>query len=99
MPAFFVFLTALMAALMLPFPLYAAATQKLDIPYVPAGGHKQQLDLYVPEGQGFPTVLFVHGGSLTQGDRKDAPYPGIGQAFQQAGVACAVMSYRLAPEA
>lgn len=86
------------AATVLPSLTAAAPTTELDIPYVTGGGHKQQLDLYLPGGKGFSTVLFVHGGSLTEGDRKETPYPLIGQAFQKAGVGCAVMSYRLGPD-
>lgn len=72
---------------------------ELDIPYVENGSHKQQLDLYLPDKKDFATVLFVHGGSLQDGDRKENPYPQIGEAFQKAGIACAVISYRLGNEA
>ena len=68
----------------------------VDIPYVQNGTPKQCLDLYIPAGKDFATVLFVHGGSLTSGDRKDKPYPAIAEAFQKAGLGCAIMSYRLA---
>jgi len=68
-----------------------------NIPYVPGGGHKQQLDLSVPARKGFPTVLFVHGGSLNTGDRTDAPYPQVCESFRTVGVGCAAMSYRLFP--
>lgn len=71
--------------------------KEVDLPYVAEGGHKQQLDLYLPDGTGFPTIVLIHGGSLTEGDRKESPFPMIGETFQQAGVGCAVMSYRLAP--
>lgn len=78
----------------------ARENQEFDISYVSNGGHKQQLDLYLPpDKENFPTVLFVHGGSLLFEDRKDVPYPQIGEAFQKAGVACAVMSYRLGSDA
>ncbi len=70
---------------------------ELDVPFVEGGGSDQQLDLYVPSARGFPTILFVHGGSLTSGDRKDAPYAQMCQTFQAAGVACAATNYRLAP--
>jgi len=73
----------------------AAAHVEKDIAYVSEGGHKQQLDLYVPAGQGFTTVLLVHGGSLVEGDRTEAPYPVIAATFQREGFACAVISYRL----
>lgn len=70
---------------------------ELDIPYVEDGGHDQSLDLYTPASSGFPTLLFVHEGSLTSGDRKDEPYARMCRAFQAAGIACAAISYRLAP--
>ena len=43
----------------------------LDIGYDPTnpGDHKRQLDLYTPEGDDWPTVVFVHGGGWTWGDR------------------------------
>lgn len=77
----------------------AQITEKRDIPYVAAGGHKQQLDLYVPDGRDFPTLLLIHGGSLTSGDRKDTsePYGKIAESFAREGIACAAMSYRLFP--
>ena len=71
---------------------------ELDLAYVPGGQHKQQLDLYTPTAEGFPTLLFVHGGSLTSGDRKEEPYPRMCRTFQQLGIGCAAMSYRLAPD-
>jgi acetyl esterase/lipase len=77
----------------------AAVSELLDIPYVEGGGHKQQLDLFVPAGEGFATMLLVHGGSLTQGDRKDTsePYGDICRAVARDGIACAATSYRLFP--
>ena len=69
-----------------------------DVAYVAGGGGKQQLDLYLPATTGFPTVLLIHGGSLQAGDRRESPFPEVGKAFQRAGVACAVMSYRLQGE-
>jgi acetyl esterase/lipase len=76
-----------------------AADRQLDVPYVAGGGPKQQLDLYVPDGKGFATVLLVHGGSLETGDRKEAPYPALGETFQKAGIACAIPCYRLLEQA
>jgi acetyl esterase/lipase len=69
-----------------------------DIPYVPGGGTKQQLDLYLPASSRFPTILYVHEGSLTSGDRKDADYPRIAEAFRVRGFGVAVMNYRLFPD-
>lgn len=70
---------------------------ELDMPFVEGGGHDQQLDLYTPSNVDFPTILFVHEGGLTSGDRKDEPYARMCRTFQAAGIACAPMSYRLAP--
>lgn len=72
--------------------------KEVDIPYTAGAGHKQQLDLFLPDSKNFATILFVHGGSLAEGDRKESPYPMIGEAFQKAGFGCAVMSYRLASD-
>jgi len=74
-----------------------ADSVELDIPYVLNGGHAQQLDLYTAAVSGFPTILFVHGGSLTSGDRKDEPHAEMCRTFQALGVGCAVTNYRLAP--
>lgn len=81
-----------------PLPTAAPSVER-NIPYIPGGGHKQQLDLHLPRGKGFPTVLFVHGGSLQTGDRTEPPYEKLCEAFRTAGIACAKASYRLASEA
>lgn len=70
---------------------------ELDIPFVAGRGHDQQLDLYIPVNADFPTILFVHKGSLTSGDRKDEPYARMCQTFQALGFGCAAANYRLAP--
>ncbi len=73
-----------------------------DIPYIEGGSHKQQLDLYLPSAKNFPTIIFIHGGSLTSGDRKgdpkEEPYEAIAINFVKAGIGCVVISYRLGIE-
>ena len=71
---------------------------QLDIPSVAGGKHEQQLDLYTPSNADFPTILFVHEGGLTSGDRKDEPYAKMCATFQVIGIGCAATNYRLAPE-
>jgi len=66
-----------------------------DLPYGP--DPEQRLDLAVPAGKGFPTVVFVHGGSLSSGDKSDEDYRNVCASFPAAGIACASMNYRLAP--
>jgi acetyl esterase/lipase len=89
---------AILVVLAWPLAAAPAATVQRDIPYVEGGGHKQQLDLYLPDAKGFATILFVHGGSLNMGDRQEAPFPAMGAAFQKAGLGFAAMSYRLFPD-
>ncbi|HEY5023072.1 MAG TPA: alpha/beta hydrolase [Gemmatimonadaceae bacterium] len=57
----------------------------------------QDLDLSLPTGKRFPTVIFVHGGSLTSGDKADEDYGRVCAPFPDAGIACANVNYRLAP--
>ncbi len=75
--------------------LAQAPHQELDIPYVAGGGHRQRLDLYLPDKPGFATILFVHGGSLDSGDRTEFHLPEICLNFVKAGLGCATTSYRL----
>jgi len=76
----------------------AGATRKpeRDLTYGP--DPSQRLDLWVPPAQGFPTVLFIHGGSLTSGDKTDEDYRDVCLPFPAAGIACANVNYRLGPE-
>ncbi|HEY5609690.1 MAG TPA: alpha/beta hydrolase [Thermoanaerobaculia bacterium] len=69
-----------------------------DIAYVDGGGHGQQLDLTIPATKSFPTIVFVHGGSLVEGDRRETPYNAVCAPFAQSGIGCAMISYRLFPE-
>ena len=60
------------------------------------------LDLYLPgerpaAGNGFPTVVWYHGGGLTEGSWNDAFTSNIAIAYARAGVAVASVGYRLSP--
>jgi arylformamidase len=62
--------------------------------------HKRQLDLYTPEGRGWPTVVFIHGGGWAWGDRAQRfggadVYGNIGRFLASEGFGAAVISYRL----
>jgi acetyl esterase/lipase len=59
----------------------------------------QALDVYLPHNEGFPTVLFVHGGSLVEsGETRMSPvYHNVCEPFVRDGIGCATMDYRLAP--
>ena len=65
---------------------------------------KHRLDLFLPPHaeDPFPTLVFVHGGGWTHGDRQTGfagirPYQNIGRYWANQGVAVAVISYRLQP--
>jgi len=77
----------------------------LDVPYRmgrEADPRKHRLDLFLPEGTGWPVLVFVHGGGWTSGDRTLRAggadvYRNIGRFFAGQGVGVAVISYRLQP--
>ncbi len=69
-----------------------------DLPYASDSAYKHRLDLYLPADRGdAPLVVFVHGGAFMQGDRSDVA--AVGAAFAAQGLATAVVSYRLYPDA
>ncbi len=75
--------------------LTAGPTVEKDIPYA-NGGDQQKLDLYLPEGKKFATVVFTYGGGWHSGSRKGVA--AIGAKLQSLGYGCALLSHRLAPK-
>lgn len=74
------------------------ARTERNVSYQPDGGPDQTLDLYLPAAKDFPTVLFVHGGSLQPGySRSSEEYARVCEPFVAAGIGCANLDYRLAP--
>jgi len=71
-------------------------TVKRDLAYGPDA--RNTIDIYSPEGnpKGAPMLLFIHGGSWTNGSKND--YRFVGESFARAGYVTGVMSYRLAPQ-
>ena len=63
---------------------------------------KTRLDLFIPDGEDWPVVVFIHGGGWNGGDkdlrvgRKDV-YRNIGRYFASHGIGAAVINYRLLP--
>lgn len=68
-----------------------------------ADATRHRLNLFLPEGESWPTVVFVHGGGWTSGD-KDLTFAGrdvynnIGRYLAENGVGAAVINYRLIPD-
>src|SRR6185295_8639815 len=61
---------------------------------------KRQLDLFLPSAPDFATVVFMHGGGWTTGDRMLTSggadvYRNVGRFLAARGFASAVISYRL----
>jgi acetyl esterase/lipase len=73
----------------------------ISAPYQPGADSTQSLDLYLPVDRTKPyaTLIFVHGGSLTSGDRRDPPTAQICRNFVRAGIACASVNDRLVSRA
>ena len=88
-------LLALVSAAFIPHVVSAQSVER-DLSYGPDPA--QKLDLALPAAKNFPTVIFVHGGSLTSGDKADSDYGRVCDPFASAGIACANVNYRLAPQ-
>jgi acetyl esterase/lipase len=64
---------------------------------------KHRLDLFLPPGNDWPVLIFVHGGGLTAGDKslrvsgRDV-YGNIGRFYASHGIGVAVINYRLQPK-
>lgn len=84
------------------------AQTRLDLAYrsdPAAHPEKHRLDLFLPDPalREWPTLIFVHGGGWTAGDRTieaagASVIRNIGRFFASRGVGAAVISYRLMPE-
>jgi len=72
-----------------------------DIAYrtaLPGADGKETLDLYLPQGRtGAPVIVWYYGGALQQGDKSDTTEVGAAGRFASAGIATAVVNYRLSP--
>src|SRR5262249_38651356 len=76
-------------------PQVALSRVEADISYA-HGGDQQKLDLYLPEGEGFTTIIYVFGGGWHTGSRKSVTP--IGTKLQSLGYGCALISHRLSPQ-
>ena len=77
-----------------------------DLAYVAgeeAHPDKHRLDLFVPEQESWPLLVFVHGGSFLKGDKDVVVggydiYGNIGRFYASQGIGVALVNYRLQPE-
>jgi acetyl esterase len=76
----------------------AQAETRSDIEYGRADGVSLRLDAYLQEGYGpFPSIVFVHGGGFTGGDKTSNPKP-LFDLLTQAGFNWFSVNYRLSPQ-
>lgn len=71
--------------------------QKIEnIFYTDACVSSQALDLYLPDAERFPVLVYFHGGGLVNGDKAKAVFY---EELQQRGIAVISANYRMYPEA
>lgn len=75
-----------------------AALQRITTDVGYGNDPAQRLDLRTPASTGFATLIFIHGGSLTSGDKADSDYAHVCDSFPAVGIACANVNYRLGPQ-
>src|SRR5260221_2020772 len=90
----FTLLLFLLTALSLPH-LALAYDVKRDLEYARVGDLSLQLDLYVPEKQRPPLIVYVHGGGWRSGSKTDNPLA----TLVNDGYAVASVDYRLSTQA
>ena len=56
-------------------------------------------DLYIPEQENFSTIVFFHGGGLTNGDKGSERFRNLAMGFVEQGFAFVSAEYRKYPEA
>ncbi len=75
-----------------------------DLSYRDGSDHpKHRLDLFLPQGENWPVLVFIHGGGWQNGDKAlevsgADVYANIGRFYAGRGIGTAVINYRLQPE-
>lgn len=70
-----------------------------DILYVDCGVEAQRLDMYLPDGDGFPTLVFFHGGGFEKCDKSGAEFATLSKHFTDCGIGLISANYRMYPDA
>ena len=68
----------------------------MDLFYTEERNEMQRLDAYLPDSEGFDTVVFFHGGGLAHGDRKSDP---VMFGLKERGFGFVSVEYRMLPQA
>ena len=70
----------------------------VDIPYVPGGDRFRQLDMYLPDEDGFPTLVFFHGGGFEKCDKSGEEFEALSEYFTSHGIGLISANYRMYPD-
>lgn len=70
-----------------------------DVLYVEGGVEAQRLDMYLPDGDGFPTLVFFHGGGFEKCDKAGKEFEVLSEYFVSRGIGLASANYRMYPDA
>lgn len=70
-----------------------------DIPYVDGGACAQQLDIYLPDCENFPTLVFFHGGGFENCDKAGKEFAVLSEYFTKNGIGLISANYRMYPNA
>lgn len=91
-------MTCSLAVLLALAATVTRAEWRRDVEFAKPGGFSLTLDAWVPAGAGpFPTVIVVHGGGFTGGDKQTYVKP-LFDPLTRAGFAWFTINYRLAPQ-
>ncbi len=88
-----------LSSLLLLISVKASSQQVIyNLNYSTGKDTMQQMDLYTPKtNTPFPTIVFLHEGGLTGGDKRENNLPLIAQKFQSDGIGFVLVNYRLSP--
>lgn len=72
-------------------PVSEDITVYWDIPYSDDGNEQKTLDLYLPEEENFPTLIYFHGGGFSSGDKSETH--ALGEYLVRHGIALVSVNY------
>ena len=61
--------------------------------------HAESLDVYLPDAEGFRTIVYFHGGGLEGGDKAKANMAEVAQRMCDLGYGVVSANYRMYPNA
>ena len=68
-----------------------------DISYSTREHVRQKLDIYLPDAETFPVLVFFHGGGIENGDKSGLNW--LGESLAKSGICTVCPNYRMYPDA